>query len=136
MEIIELAEDWRRQYEVWKSRQRGATDNLDRYPFVENSRAPLAPARRAITMTNLALVTSAGAYLDGTDPFDTAAPDGDFNIRELPSEIDLDDLHFASRGYDQSFVQQDANVQVPLERLREFVINRIIGQVAPAFWSR
>jgi D-proline reductase (dithiol) PrdB len=26
-------------------------------------------------------------------------------------------------------------VQVPLERLNEFALNRVIGQVAPAFWS-
>jgi D-proline reductase (dithiol) PrdB len=132
VEIIEQSEQWRRQYAGWQDKR---SEDLKGYPFVENARAPFTPARRAITMTNVALVTSAGAYLDGTDAFDKNAPDGDFNVRELPSEIDLRDLRFTARGYDASAVQQDANVQVPLDRLREFVLNRIIGQLAPAFWS-
>ena len=132
MEVIEQIDQWRGQYDGWKPR---ASDDLKGYPFVENSLAPFTPARRAITMMNLALIVSAGAYLEGTDPFDTSVADGDFELREIPTDIDSRDLRFSARGYDPAFVQQDANVQVPLERLREFVSNRIIGQVAPAFWS-
>ncbi|HEY8203820.1 MAG TPA: glycine/sarcosine/betaine reductase selenoprotein B family protein [Pyrinomonadaceae bacterium] len=135
VEIIEQSEQWRHQYETWKSRVQGSTENLDRYPFIQNSLAPFTPARRAITMMNLALIVSAGAYIDGTDPFDTTAPDGDLELREIPSDIDLRDLRFSARGYDPTFVQQDANVQVPLQRLHEFESNRIIGQIAPVFWS-
>ena len=134
MEIIERSEQWRERYNSWRSKS-SPPDNLKGYPFVENSRAPFTAARRAITMTNLAVIVSAGAYLDGTDPFDTNAPGGDFELREIPTDIDLHDLRFAARGYEPAFVQQDANVQVPLDRLREFAINRIIGQIAPAFWS-
>jgi D-proline reductase (dithiol) PrdB len=132
VQVIEQSDSWRRNYEGWKAKQ---SEDLKGYPFVENLRAPFTPARRAITMTNLALIVSAGAYLDGADPFDTSAPDGDFNVREIPTDIELSDLRFAARGYDPSFVQQDANVQVPLDRLNEFQLNRVIGQVAPAFWS-
>jgi D-proline reductase (dithiol) PrdB len=134
MEIIERSEHWRERYNSWSAKQSGA-ENLKGYPFVENSRAPFAPARRAITMTNLAVIVSAGAYLDGTESFDMNAPGGDFELREIPTDIDLKDLRFAARGYEPTFVQQDPNVQVPLDRLREFVNNRIIGQISPAFWS-
>ena len=134
MEIIERSEQWRERYNSWESKA-GASDGLKSYPFVENSRAPFTAARRAITMTNLAVIVSAGAYLDGTDPFDTSARGGDFELREIPTDIDLKDLRFAARGYEPTFVQQDANVQLPLDRLREFVSNRVIGQIAPAFWS-
>jgi D-proline reductase (dithiol) PrdB len=135
MELIERADQWQERYNSWSAKQSGAVENLKSYPFVENSRAPFAPARRAITMTNLAVIVSAGAYLDGTEPFDINASGGDFDLREIPTDIDLKDLRFAARGYDPTFVQQDANVQVPLDRLREFVSNRIIGQISPAFWS-
>ena len=135
MDIIEKRDQWTPQYEAWKSRAGTSAEKLDRYPFVENSRAPFTPARRAVTMMNLALIVSAGAYIDGTDPFDTQSSEGDLEFREVPSEIDLSDLRFSARGYDPAFVQQDANVQVPLERLREFKINRIIGRIAPVFWS-
>lgn len=135
METIEQLDRWQKQYAAWRSRQSSGSENLGDYPFVENARSPFTPVRRALPMMNLALVTSAGAYLDGIDPFDTSAPDGDFSFREMPSEIDITDLRFSARGYDPSFVQQDPNVQVPLTRLFEFKSNHIIDQLNSAFWS-
>src|SRR2546426_8145346 len=86
-------------------------------------------------MVNLALISSAGAYLDGTDPFDASAADGDITFREIPSEIESEDLQFIARGYDPATVRQDLNSQVPLARLFEFEQNGIIGQLNPVFWS-
>src|SRR5205823_11669714 len=122
------------RHRVWQAKPR-SIDNLEDYPFVENTRSPFTPLRRALPMLNLALISSAGAYIDGTDPFDTSAPDGDFTFREIPAEIDLGDLLFAARGYDPRFVQQDANVQIPLDRLAEFRANRVIGRLSSVFWS-
>jgi len=115
VEIIENFDHWRKRYREWEANRK---DFLypDNY-LVANTRAPFTALRRSLSMLNLALVSSAGAYIDGTDPFDTNAPDGDFTFRELPTEIDLSDLRFSARGYDSTFVQQDGNVQVPLARL-------------------
>ena len=136
MEVIEQLDRWQEKYGAWRSKQpSGAAENISDYPFTENARSPFTPARRSLPMLNLALISSAGAYLDGTDPFDTNAPDGDFTFRELPTEIDLSDLRFSARGYDSTFVQQDGNVQVPLARLFEFESNRVIGQLNQVFWS-
>ena len=137
MELIEQLDRWRERYAAWKATTGGqAGDDLGAgYPFIENTRAPFTPAHRSSSMMNLALITSAGAYIDGTDPFDTSAPDGDCTFREIPSEIDPGDLRFSVRGYDPSFTQQDVNVQVPLARLLEFQANRVIGQLNSAFWS-
>lgn len=136
MEIIEQLDQWQQRYGTWRSKPpSGATEDISDYPLIENARAPFTPMRRSLPMLNLALISSAGAYLDGTDPFDTSAPDGDFTFREMPSEIDPGDLRFSARGYDPKFVQQDPNVQVPLARLFEFESNRIIGQLNTAFWS-
>lgn len=134
MDVIEQLDSWQQRYRSWKARQR-SSDNVDDYPFIENTRAPFTPLRRALPMLNLGLISSAGAYIDGTKPFDTSAGEGDFNFREIPAEIDLRDLRFAARGYDPQFVQQDPNVQVPLGRLSEFRANRIIGQFSSVFWS-
>ena len=135
MQIIEQLDGWLQQYAAWKSKHKSNPESLDGYPFVENARAPFTPVRRALPMMNLALISSAGAYIDGTDPFDTSAPDGDCTLRELPTEIDLSDLRFSARGYDPTFVRQDVNVQIPLARLLEFAANRVIGQLNAAFWS-
>jgi D-proline reductase (dithiol) PrdB len=138
LEIIEQLEDWRKRYAAWLNNrgQSSANDDLgDSYPFVKNKRAPFSPARRALPMLNLALITSAGAYIDGTDPFDTKAPSGDLSFREIPSQIEPEELRFAARGYNPAAVEADRNSQVPLARLFEFESNGIIGQLNSVFWS-
>jgi len=134
VEIIEDSEGWERRFDAWKkSADTRRTDDVDAdYPFVRNRRAPFIPARRALPMLNLALISSAGAYIDGTAPF---AADSDASLREIPIEIEAADLRYAARGYDEAAVQQDRNAEVPIERLLEFENNGIIGQLNPVFWS-
>jgi len=133
VEIIEDIDGWRRRFEGWRP---GAGDELGPdYPFVRNRRAPFTPARRALPMLNLALISSAGAYIDGTPAFDTSATTGDASFREIPIEVEGSDLRFAGRGYDQSAVHQDVNSELPVARLLEFEKNGIIGQLNPVFWS-
>jgi glycine/sarcosine/betaine reductase selenoprotein B len=138
LEIIEHIEEWRKSYADWQNNRgssAGADEIGDAYPFVKNRRAPFSPARRALPMLNLALISSAGAYIDGTDTFDTSAPDGDLSFREIPAEIQAGELRFAARGYDPSAAAADLNSLVPLGRLFEFESNGIIGQLNPVFWS-
>lgn len=133
LDIIEDTENWQRQYDSWK--QTGAAENLDDYPWVRNRRAPFTPARRALPMLNLALISSAGAYIDGMPAFDTSGAAGDANFREIPIEVESVDLRFAVRGYDSAAIHQDLNSQIPIDRLLEFEKNGIIGQLNPVFWS-
>ncbi|HEY0386017.1 MAG TPA: glycine/sarcosine/betaine reductase selenoprotein B family protein, partial [Pyrinomonadaceae bacterium] len=137
METLERIDDWRRSYGSWrgKGNQGAGSDELKDYPFVENKRAPFVPARRALPMLNLALISSAGAYLDGTEPFHPDEAGGDIKFREIPVQVEADDLRFAGRGYDPQAVHEDINSQVPLARLFEFEGNGIIGQLNPVFWS-
>jgi D-proline reductase (dithiol) PrdB len=131
--IIEDIEDWRRRFAGWRP---GADDGPGPdYPFVKNRRAPFTPARRALPMLNLALISSAGAYIDGTTPFETSIASGDFSFREIPIEVEASDLRFAGRGYDPTAVGKDANAQLPVARLLEFEQNGIIGALNPVFWS-
>lgn len=137
-------EAWRKDYRFWLNdrssprlvkKSAGWEDVSRDYPFVVNSRAPFVPARRALPMMNLALITSAGAYIDGTEPFTTDLAAGDATFREIPIEVEAEDLRFSARGYDPQAVLQDINSQVPVERLAEFAGNGIIGQLNPVFWS-
>jgi D-proline reductase (dithiol) PrdB len=134
VEIIEHIERWRERYDSWRSKQRKAED-LSGYPFVENETAPFTALRRSLPMLNLGLISSAGAYLDGTEAFDMTLAGGDLGIREIPTDLQASDLQFAARGYDRTAVQQDMNAQLPLDRLREMEANRVIGQLNPVFWS-
>jgi len=138
VEIIEDPEKWRRTYIAWQRDQSPASkaNEFDQdYPWVKNRRAPFTPARRALPMLTLALISSAGAYLDGTEPFNTDASEGDLTFREIPADVEAEDLRFSARGYDQSAVLKDINAQLPLARLFEFESNGIIGQFNTVFWS-
>ncbi len=118
------------RYRNWRGGER-----LNNYPFVENVHAPFTPMRRALPMLNLALISSAGAYIDGTQAFDTDARDGDASFREIPIEVEAADLLYAPRGYDAAAVRQDMNAQIPVERLREYEANAVIGKLNNVWWS-
>lgn len=128
--IIENPGEWAGRYSHWRG-----GDNLKNYPFVKNTYAPFTPARRALPMLNLALVSSAGAYIDGTEPFNVAARDGDASFREIPIEVEAEDLQYAARSYDTAAVRQDRNVQIPIERLLEYQANGVIGNLNNVWWS-
>ena len=130
MEIIENLSGFTKRFAGWKG-----DEKLTGYPFVENIHTPFTPVRRALPMMNLALISSAGAYIDGTDPFDTASRDGDISFREIPVEVEASDLRYAARGYDVGAVQQDRNAQIPVDRLSEYQENAVIGKLNSAWWS-
>jgi hypothetical protein len=130
MDLIENRSEFERSYSKWHG-----SNELEAYPFVKNRYSPFAPARRALPMLNLALISSAGAYIDGTDSFDMDNWDGDSNIREIPVEIEAEDLVFSDSGYDGTAIRQDMNSQIPLDRLREYEANAVIGRLNHVWWS-
>jgi hypothetical protein len=138
MEIIERVDEWSKRYGHW---QQGRTRGSPRsevgsdYPFVENKRAPFTPARRALPMMNLALISSSGAYINGTDSYDTNMVGGDIELREIPREVEAEDLLYCARGWDTEAVMQDRNALMPIDRLAEFEGNGIIGRLNPVWWS-
>jgi D-proline reductase (dithiol) PrdB len=130
MELVEKKGQFLDRYSRWN-----ANENLAGYPFVENIHSPFTPVRRALPMMNLALITSAGAYIDGTEPFDIESRDGDLNFREIPVEVTADELRYASKGYDTHAVAEDRNSQIPIDRLLEYQENAVIGKLNDVWWS-
>jgi D-proline reductase (dithiol) PrdB len=130
MALIENITDFSGRYQSWRG-----NENLDNYPFVENKHAPFTPVRRSLPMLNLALISSAGAYIDGTDPFDTEARDGDTSFREIPVEVEAEELLYSARGYDATAIREDRNCQIPIDRLQEYEENAVIGRLNHVWWS-
>ncbi len=130
MELIEDRSDIERLYSKWNG-----SDKLEGYPFVTNQHAPFTPARRALPMLNLGLVSSAGAFVEGTLPFDREIWDGDASYREIPIEIDAADLTYTARGFDPAALNEDINCLIPLDRLREYEENAVIGRLNNVWWS-
>lgn len=130
MELIENLPEFSSLFSRWNG-----GESLSNYPFVTNTHAPFTPLRRALPMLNLALITSAGAYIDGTEPFDLASRDSDIDFREIPIEVDASDLRYAAHGYDPAAVGQDRNVQIPVDRLLQYQANAVIGKLNETWWS-
>jgi D-proline reductase (dithiol) PrdB len=127
-EIIEDIDGWRHEYGRWLSGGQD-TEDIRHYSWVVNRTAPFVPARRAISMTNVALISSAGAYIDGANPL------AELEFREIPREVEAEDLLYAGHGYDSAAVRQDRNVLVPVERLWEYRENGVIGDLNAVWWS-
>ena len=130
MQIIDNETEFQKRFDRWH-----ANDALRGYPWVENKRSPLTPLRRALPLLNLALISSAGAYIDGTRSFDNGSKDGDLGFREIPIEVEAADLRFAAKGYDPKAVTEDRNSQVPIDRLLEYEENAVIGNLNSVWWS-
>lgn len=130
MKLIEKVGEFSGRFRNWNGNEK-----LANYPFVENTYAPFAPLQRSLPMLNLGLISSAGAYIDGTDPFDLNSKDGDLNFREFPIEVEAEDFLYAAKGYDAAAVKEDRNAQVPIERLLEYEANGVIGKLNNVWWS-
>ncbi|HQU81481.1 MAG TPA: glycine/sarcosine/betaine reductase selenoprotein B family protein [Pyrinomonadaceae bacterium] len=128
--VIEGIGEFSGRFKNWRG-----NEDLKNYPFVENTYAPFTPMRRALPMLNLALISSAGAYIDGTESFDLNSRDGDLNFREIPIEVEAEDLLYAAKGYDAKAVKEDRNVLIPVERLLEYEANGVIGRLNQVWWS-
>ena len=130
MAIIEKTGEFSNRFSRWN-----ANENLTGYPFITNVHAPFTPVRRALPMLNLALISSAGAYIDGMAQFDLESRDGDLNYREIPVEVGASDLRYAAKGYDPKAVTEDRNSQIPIDRLTEYQANAVIGKLNSVWWS-
>lgn len=130
MELIEKQAAWADRFSRWR-----ANSNLSGYPFVENVHSPFTPMRRALPMLNLALISSAGAFIAGSEAFDLDAKDGDLSFREIPVEVEAADLQYAAIGYDTKAVIEDRNSQIPVDRLLEYQANGVIGSLNNVWWS-
>jgi D-proline reductase (dithiol) PrdB len=135
MDIVENLRAWQDRYKTYQKHGAAKDEISNDYPYVVNKFAPFTPARRALPMLNLALISSAGAYIDGTEEFNVESKGGDATFREIPIEVEAEDLKYSARGYNPAAVLEDRNVQIPIERLLEYEANAVIGQLNPVWWS-
>jgi len=80
---------------------------------------PWTPLAKPLPECRVAVVTTAGVYLEGQEPFDVAASKGDPSFRILPSDLDPADLRVAHEHYPHRYVDEDGEVVLPVARLCE-----------------
>lgn len=87
----------------------------------------------ALSERRIAIVSSAGLFKRGTEPF--RGRDSDY--RAIPSDIQWDELltSHISVNFDRTGLQEDWNVAFPLDRLKELAAQGVIGSVADTHYS-
>lgn len=103
--------------------------------FVNNLDTPWAILSKELRESKIGLVTTAGVHLKSQLPFDMEDKDGDPSWREIPSQVDLQDLMITHNYYDHRDADRDINVVFPAERLRELEAGGVIGRISPRHFS-
>ena len=110
----------------------------ERYPssmITKSDFVPLAKLRKPLSESRLTFVSTAGVQPKGTLPFDTVHPVGDYTFRRVPSNAKPSDLEIHQLKYPTGSATRDLNVIFPIERLQELAREKIIGELAPNFFS-
>ncbi len=95
---------------------------------------PFSPLNRPLPECRVTVVNTAGVYVEGDDPFDVDDPKGDASFREIPSDVVTGDLRIAHAHYTHRWWEQDHEVILPLELLRELEAAGVF-RLAPRFFS-
>ncbi len=95
---------------------------------------PWCASRRPIAESRLAVISTAGFYLEGDRPFDVDALEGDTSFRVLPSNLDPAALRIAHAHYPHRWVNEDINVLLPIDHLRRLEEAGVV-RLAPRFFS-
>ena len=96
--------------------------------MIELSRSciPYTPLRRELKDCRVALVSTSGAYIEGTEPF----ADSDLGFRLIPANTEAKTIRFVPGHFDISQGSLDPNIMFPLDRLRELLDSGEIGKIS------
>ena len=110
----------------------------ERYPgsmITKTDLVPLAKLRKPMAEARLTFISTAGVQPQGTLPFDTVHPVGDYTFRRVPSTAKPADLEIHQLKYPTSGAKEDLNVIFPIERLQDLVGEKFIGSLTDNFYS-
>ena len=96
---------------------------------------PWTPYEKKLSESRPAVVLTAGFHLKSDEPFDVDAKKGDPTFREFPSSFDAADIQVTHTHYSHQRLNQDLNVVLPIDRLRELVDAGVLAGLAPRFFS-
>jgi D-proline reductase (dithiol) PrdB len=109
---------------------------VDSYrPWETEGAIPWTPISKPLWDCKVAVVTTAGVHHRDQPPFDMTDPDGDPSFRELNAATIMGDFSITHDYYDHTDAEKDLNIVLPLQRLREFESEGIIGKLASSHFS-
>ncbi len=95
---------------------------------------PWTPLTKPLADCTVGLISTAGFYQPGDEPFDVDAPDGDPSFREIPMAVDPKSLAIAHTHYPNRYAEEDPNVLLPLDHLLELA-DAGLFRLAPRLFS-
>lgn len=103
--------------------------------FIVKLDTPWALLSKDLKECRIALVTTAGLHLRSQPPYDMEDREGDPTFREIPSWARPEDLMITHNYYDHRDADQDVNVVLPMQRLRELEAEGVIEGIASRHFS-
>lgn len=106
---------------------------LSMYKWQRIEPVPWAEPRKPLSESRVGLVVNACMTMPDQPPFRAEQPENDASIRIVPSTTDPHVLvnTYPGQSFDHAGLSADANLLVPLDRLREMVGRGEIGELAP-----
>lgn len=133
VEILENRADWAAHFEAnWlKHYHETQETNFKLYQYSRNEEGVSGKAVD-LNQSRLVFITTAGAYLkDSQEAYDAPNLLGDYSLRTFPVDTPLEQLAFAHTHYNHKYVDEDAQVLMPLKHLADMVSEGKIGELAP-----
>ncbi len=93
----------------------------------------IAPVKKELKDSRVALITTAGVHLKVDKPFDTTGSDPTYRV--VPGDAMMEDLMITHGHYDDSQAHLDINVVFPIDRLKELKEEGMIGSIAENFYT-
>jgi len=103
---------------------------VESYAPWESEDIPWTSLAKPLAECTVAVVTTAGVHHRDQTPFDMIDKDGDPSYRVIDLSRPVSDLIITHDYYDHRDADRDINVVFPLERLREFEREGLIGRLA------
>lgn len=105
------------------------------YVFEQTEPTPWTPLRHALRDCRAALVVSAGLRLATQHEFTRLPGGGSADFREISAYVTQEQLAFDFPNFDPREVEEDLNVLVPVDRLKELVEEGVLGGLHETFFS-
>ncbi len=101
---------------------------------------PWTAFSKPLSEARVALLSTAGISMRGDAPFDMEMERkrptrGDPSFRKLRADATSDSIRANHLHIDTGYIERDLNVALPLDRLRELVVDGTVGRVADTHYS-
>ncbi len=109
---------------------------VETFNWVNNDDIPFTKLNKQLKDCTVAVVTTAGVYVHGDQPFDiTNREDVDETYREIPTVTANSELRLGHEHFNKRFANEDINVVFPIDRLKALVDQGFINGVADSNFS-